>query len=377
MKIGYCVGVFDLLHYGHKNILNYSINNCDKLIIGIHTDIFVKNYKRKPCENENIRRTNVINYLNCDKSNVILINDNHIDLINKYGINIIFHGNDWEIEGYKKQIRYYDDGMDKLGIKLELIPYTKGISTSNIISNNIRCLKTKQCFLFDLDNTLVLNNKPKIFAKDIIDKLIKQKKDYYIVTNNNRYSPITICKQLNSYGIKIKQEYILSSLKIIGDYLKNKFNKIYIWGTDDAIEYIKKLDIIIDDIEPEVVVILYKNKFNYQDLTKLCGLIQKTPYIVGNIDKTYPDKKLILPDTGSIAKLVKYVNNKEPLMEFGKPNIIMLDNILNKYNKESIIFIGDSLLTDKKLCVNSNIDFIHLHTDGDISNLGVLCDYLN
>ena len=33
--------------------------------------------------------------------------------------------------------------------------------------------------LFDLDNTLVLNNKPKIFAKDIIDKLIKQKKDYY------------------------------------------------------------------------------------------------------------------------------------------------------------------------------------------------------
>ena len=27
-------------------------------------------------------------------------------------------GDDWEIESYKKQIRYYEDGLDKLGLEL-------------------------------------------------------------------------------------------------------------------------------------------------------------------------------------------------------------------------------------------------------------------
>ena len=46
MKIGYAVGVFDLFHYGHKNLLDECLKRCDKLIIGVHTNEFVKSYKR-------------------------------------------------------------------------------------------------------------------------------------------------------------------------------------------------------------------------------------------------------------------------------------------------------------------------------------------
>jgi len=54
----------------------------------------------------------------------------------------------------------------------------------------------------------------------------------------------------------------------------------------------------------------------------------------------------------------------------------MIQDILSKYSKEEIVFIGDSKITDYNLAKNANIDFIHIDSEcGDISNLGVLCDY--
>jgi len=45
-RIGYVVGIFDLFHYGHQNLIVESIKICDKIIMGIHTDKFVEIYKK-------------------------------------------------------------------------------------------------------------------------------------------------------------------------------------------------------------------------------------------------------------------------------------------------------------------------------------------
>jgi cytidyltransferase-like protein len=45
MKIGYIPGVFDIFHHGHICLIEKSLEHCDKLVIGVHTDIFVKSYK--------------------------------------------------------------------------------------------------------------------------------------------------------------------------------------------------------------------------------------------------------------------------------------------------------------------------------------------
>lgn len=38
MKLGFTVGVFDLLHKGHKNLLTRACSHCDYLVIGVTTD---------------------------------------------------------------------------------------------------------------------------------------------------------------------------------------------------------------------------------------------------------------------------------------------------------------------------------------------------
>ena len=127
----------------------------------------------------------------------------------------------------------------------------------------------------------------------------------------------------------------------------------------------------------DIVVLLYNNDFDYTDLSMLCTLIKNKNYIVGNIDPCYPDKNLILPDTGCIVKLIEYSCNKSPLKIFGKPNSTMLSSIKEKYTNDEIILIGDSEITDKKLALNCDIDFLRVHKEGDILDLGVLLYYIN
>lgn len=396
-QIGYVVGVFDLFHYGHENILLESIKRCDKIIIGIHTDIFTESYKRKPIDNENIRKNKVINFLySLSKDEVkeidyeiCIIDDNHIKLIDKYNINIIFHGTDWELESYKKQIKYYEHKMDEKNIKIELIDYTKGICTTDIINQkNYNFIIRKKCFLFDLDNTLMLNNQPMKFACDLLQTISRNNKDIYLITNNNRYSPIEIYEDLKKNNLDICYENIISSLVLVKDYLiKNNFNNIYLWGTESAKNYLEKNNINVytssgsgssgnGKVDYDIVVILYNNNFNYKELVELCTIIKNKNYIIGNIDPCYPDKDYILPDTGSILKLVQYSCEKNPLEIFGKPNSSMISLIKQKYTNDEIIFVGDSEITDKKLALNSNIDFLRVHKEGDISDLGVLLYYL-
>ena len=382
-KIGYAVGVFDLFHYGHQNFFLECVKRCDKLIIGIHTDVFVESYKRKPIENEKLREKKILSFIkneNIDYETCI-IDDNHIKLIDKYNINVIFHGTDWELESYKKQIKYYEFQMDKRNIKIELIDYTRGISTTDIINKNINNVNKKKCFLFDLDNTLLLNNKPMKCACELLKKLNEDNKDIYLITNNNRYSPENIYEKVLTNNLNIKYENIISSLIQVKNYLiKEKLLNIYLWGTDSAKNYLEKNGIkckSCTDKNVDIVVILYNNKFNYDELSKLCTLVKYKNYIVGNIDPCYPDKNYILPDTGSIIKLIQNTSNNNPLKIFGKPNPLIISSIKEKYTNEEILFIGDSEITDKKLATNCNIDFLRVHKDGDISDLGVLLYILN
>lgn len=390
MKIGYVVGVFDLLHYGHKNLINYAMNHSNKLIIGIHTDEFVISYKRKPIENEIDRKTNVTNYIkekfnNYDLNNIVLIDDDHKSLIDKYNINVIYHGDDWEEESYKKQIKYYETGMDKLNIELVFINYSLGISTSDIINNKIKYLNNYTAFLFDLDNTLILNNKAMQYSNDLFDKLHKYNKEIYVISNNNYHTPLDIFNILKKNNLDVNPDNVITSLSLIKNYLlKHNYKSIYVWGSLSSKKYLSSFGLNINNSDKyDIVVVLYNNNFNYTNLVDLMNTIKYCNYIIGNIDPTYPDKNNLLPDTGSMWKLIEYASNKSPIEIFGKPNTIMIEDIFKKHKKSQTVMIGDSKITDMKLAENGDIDFIHLcHKNvkeaysNSVLHLGVICDYL-
>ena len=130
----YVIGVFDLFHRGHVELLKKAKGLGDRLVVAINSDEMVANYKRKPVINENDRLAVVKACSYVDEAFIIPDLDNKLYVI-KYNVDIIVHGDDWTGEGYLNQICMTPEFLQKHQIELVYLPYTKGISTSKIINS--------------------------------------------------------------------------------------------------------------------------------------------------------------------------------------------------------------------------------------------------
>jgi cytidyltransferase-like protein len=126
------VAHFDLLHAGHVAFLN----RCAELgtvIVSLNTDEFITAYKGRPPVMSYAERKAVLLGLRSvadvvpnrgGADSTIAIEDVNPDLI------VI--GSDWARRDYYAQMGFTQDWLDARGIGLAYVPYTKGISTTDI-----------------------------------------------------------------------------------------------------------------------------------------------------------------------------------------------------------------------------------------------------
>ena len=124
MKKVITYGTFDLLHYGHINLLRRAKSLGDYLIVGLSTDEFNNKEKNKEC------------YFDFENRKLLLDAVKYVDLvipektweqkvsdIQKYNIDVFVIGDDW-----KGKFDYLKD----FGVEVVYLPRTKEISTSKI-----------------------------------------------------------------------------------------------------------------------------------------------------------------------------------------------------------------------------------------------------
>ena len=124
MKKVITYGTFDLLHYGHINLLSRAKSLGDYLIVGLSTDEFNNKEKNKEC------------YFDFENRKLLLDAVRYVDLvvpeenwkqkisdIQKYNIDVFVIGDDW-----KGKFDYLKD----FGVEVVYLPRTKEISTSKI-----------------------------------------------------------------------------------------------------------------------------------------------------------------------------------------------------------------------------------------------------
>ncbi len=133
-KVGYTCGVFDLFHVGHLNLLERCKEMCDTLIVGVCDDDYVRTIKQKePVINESDRQR-ILQALKCvDRAELVDIPTTNDKLLahNRFGFDVLFSGDDWKgSERYKKT----EEQFSEIGVTIEYLPYTTGISTTGIKS---------------------------------------------------------------------------------------------------------------------------------------------------------------------------------------------------------------------------------------------------
>lgn len=128
----YVIGVFDLFHTGHVELLRRSKELGDRLIVAINGDAMVSEYKRKPFMSEIDRLKIVKSCRYVDDAFIVKGFDNKA-LLKDHKISKIVHGDDWDRDSYLKQIRVDESFLKEHNIEMVFLPYTEGISTGELI----------------------------------------------------------------------------------------------------------------------------------------------------------------------------------------------------------------------------------------------------
>lgn len=132
-KVLYTGGTFDLFHYGHMNFLKKCRAISDKVVVSLNTDEFIKDYKGSPPIMTYKERE--LSLKMCQYVDEVVPNIGNQDskiTIMTVNPQIIAIGDDWAHKDYYKQMQFTQDWLDERDIVLVYIPYTKGISTTEI-----------------------------------------------------------------------------------------------------------------------------------------------------------------------------------------------------------------------------------------------------
>jgi glycerol-3-phosphate cytidylyltransferase len=128
----YTGGTFDLIHSGHVNFLRACAEIGDVTVV-LNTDEFIEQYKGKPPVMTYDERFAVLSEFRCVKNIFPNIGGKDSTLsILEVDPDIIAIGSDWARKDYCKQMGFDQDWLDERGIMLLYIPYTPGISTTEL-----------------------------------------------------------------------------------------------------------------------------------------------------------------------------------------------------------------------------------------------------
>ena len=134
----YTGGSFDLFHSGHARFLERckTLAGADgEVIVSLNTDEFIKEYKGKGLVMNYEERKSVL--LSCRYVDDVVPNlggANSCLAIELVKPDLVVIGSDWARRDYYSQMGFDQDWLDERGIGLAYIPYTQGISSTDIKS---------------------------------------------------------------------------------------------------------------------------------------------------------------------------------------------------------------------------------------------------
>ena len=207
----------------------------------------------------------------------------------------------------------------------------------------------------DLDGTLFKGETLINGVKESILELRNHNVEIYFTTNNSSQSPIEIQNKLVSLlNIEIDIRKIITPLIIFKDLLSNRFNKLYVYGTNGLKKYIETLNIEIVSLNSSQAILIGRKEINKdQEINDIISHVKNGIQIYClNKDLTYPTEFGEQPGNGAIVKIIEdeLSINIESLGKSGElyPSYFDNNNIKIDY------VIGDRVDTDIMFGKNLN-----------------------
>jgi HAD superfamily hydrolase (TIGR01450 family) len=221
----------------------------------------------------------------------------------------------------------------------------------------------KKCFVFDLDGTVYLGDRPIQGTIDFIKRNLASKEIFFL-TNNTSRSLAEYQVKLARFGLAVGVERILSPLlPLLHDLDVRRIRRIYPVGNRSFRAFLRERMPELRftaGVRCQAVVLAYDTELTYAKLAASCLLLQRpqVQFLATHPDLVCPSPQGPLPDAGSFIKLYQAATGRLPERVFGKPDPAILGALLQRFGREEMVMVGDRLSTDKVLAENAGIDFI-------------------
>jgi 4-nitrophenyl phosphatase len=212
-------------------------------------------------------------------------------------------------------------------------------------------IKDVRCFLLDMDGTFYLGERILPGSLSFIEAVKKSGRDFLFLTNNSSHNADFYVKRLARMGLDVGTDKILTSTLATAIKVSQLYpgKRAFVLGNPYMVDELREGGILIDQDDPEIVIIGYDTTLDYQKMTRVCDLVRAgLPYIASHPDFNCPTETGFAPDIGAIMAFIEASTDRMPDLIVGKPHAGIVEAAVARtgFAAEQMAMVGDRLYTD-------------------------------
>lgn len=225
-------------------------------------------------------------------------------------------------------------------------------------------LRNKKGYICDMDGVIYHGNVLLPGVKEFVDWLNENGKHFLFLTNNSQKTPRELSQKLKRMGLEISEEHFHTAALATASFLKSQgASTAYVIGDAGLTNALYDAGIILNDVDPEYVVIGETENYNFDNICKATRLVNKGAKLIGtNSDITTPTEKGEMPACQALIAPVEYATRKKAYY-VGKPNPLMMRAAMDRFHEigihsPDVAMIGDRMDTDVIGAIESGLDSV-------------------
>lgn len=223
-------------------------------------------------------------------------------------------------------------------------------------------LRAKKGFIIDMDGVIYHGNRLLPGAKEFVEWLYQEKKEFLFLTNSSRYTPKELQKKLEWMGLDVDQSHFYTSALATAAFISTQTPEAtaYAVGEHGLQNALYDAGITVNEIHPDYVIIGEADNYCYDHIVKATRFVNEGARLIGtNYDLTGPVEGGIVPACRALMAPIELATGKQAYY-VGKPNALMMRTglrILGVHSEDAAI-IGDRMDTDIVVGIESGLDTV-------------------
>ena len=209
-------------------------------------------------------------------------------------------------------------------------------------------------YIFDLDGTLYLDERPIQGAPETVARLRDQGARVAFVTNNPLSAPAVYAQRLTGIGIPAGADDVITSVDALIDYLDANHPRCRVLPVTERV-VIESLtaagySVTQDPAATDVVVVSFDRTFDYAKLHAAYRAVRESgaAIVATNPDPYCPTADGGLPDCAAMLAAIEACTGARAEAIVGKPSSQMVQTVLRRIDVDPAraAVVGDRLMTD-------------------------------